>query len=196
LLHPDPRRIAMIGLGGGSLLKFCHRHLPASVLSVVEINARVIGLREAFAVPPDGARLQVLHGDGAAFVHGAPDRFDVLLVDGYDARGLPARLSSQRFYDGCRRTLSEQGVLVVNLHQEHPVFDRVVQRIRRSFAAELLVVGDQAQRNSVVFATRAPMRQCMRPEPLRRPRAVAPGGWATLQDAFAGVCAAHRERGA
>ena len=28
LLHPAPRRIGMVGLGGGSQAKFCLRHLP------------------------------------------------------------------------------------------------------------------------------------------------------------------------
>src|SRR5512146_1660508 len=53
LFRPDPRQIAMIGLGGGSLAKFCHRHLPAARLQVVEINPHVIALRDEFHVPPD-----------------------------------------------------------------------------------------------------------------------------------------------
>ena len=30
LFHPAPARIGMIGLGGGSIAKFCHRYLPAA----------------------------------------------------------------------------------------------------------------------------------------------------------------------
>ena len=68
LLHqPAPRSIAMVGLGGGSLAKFCHRHLPLSCITVVEISLDVIALREAFAIPPDSERFSVLHGDAAEF---------------------------------------------------------------------------------------------------------------------------------
>ena len=35
----------MIGLGGGSLVRFCHRHLPHSRMTVVEINPAVVALR-------------------------------------------------------------------------------------------------------------------------------------------------------
>ena len=28
LFNPAPKRIAMVGLGGGSLAKFCYRNLP------------------------------------------------------------------------------------------------------------------------------------------------------------------------
>src|SRR5213078_22970 len=36
LFHPEPRSVLMIGLGGGSLPKFFHRHLRATRLRVVE----------------------------------------------------------------------------------------------------------------------------------------------------------------
>ena len=41
LFHPAPAQIALIGLGGGSLVKFCHRHLKRSALTVAEINPHV-----------------------------------------------------------------------------------------------------------------------------------------------------------
>ena len=51
LFNPNPEHIVMIGLGGGSLAKFCYRHLPRSQITVVEINADVIALREEFCIP-------------------------------------------------------------------------------------------------------------------------------------------------
>ena len=42
LWQPRPASIALIGLGGGSLVKFCHRHLPDSTLQVAE-NTRSSG---------------------------------------------------------------------------------------------------------------------------------------------------------
>lgn len=38
LLEPSPRHVAMIGLGGGSLAKYCYRHLPGTGITAVEIN--------------------------------------------------------------------------------------------------------------------------------------------------------------
>ena len=38
LFCPEPRRILMIGLGGGSLVKFCNRRLPSTHVTVVEID--------------------------------------------------------------------------------------------------------------------------------------------------------------
>src|SRR5262249_55489323 len=46
LFNPNPEHIVMIGLGGGSLAKFCYRNLPRSRITVVEISPDVIALRE------------------------------------------------------------------------------------------------------------------------------------------------------
>src|ERR1700691_3480955 len=60
LLHPAPRRLCMIGLGGGSIAKFVHRHLPEIQTHVIELNPRVIGVaRTMFGLPVDDARLNV-----------------------------------------------------------------------------------------------------------------------------------------
>src|SRR5690606_15673673 len=64
LFDPDPAHMLMIGLGGGSLPKFCHRYLPQTSIDVVEIDPDVIALRDAFHVPPDDARFRVIAADG------------------------------------------------------------------------------------------------------------------------------------
>ncbi len=152
LFAPAPAQIALIGLGGGSLVKFCHRHLQRSALTVAEINPHVVALRDAFEVPPDDARLRVITTDGAHLVRDTHERFDVLLVDGFDTDGLPKALRSQRFYDNCADVLQSGGLLVVNLHNDRVNCDTWVERIRRSFAGSVLLVDDSDASNRVVFA--------------------------------------------
>ena len=53
--------------GGGSLAKFCYRHLPDTCITVVEINPHVIALRDEFKVPPDDRRFRVVEADGVHF---------------------------------------------------------------------------------------------------------------------------------
>src|SRR5438270_10265377 len=53
LFNRTPARILLLGLGGGSLAKFCYRHLPDSSITAVELNPDVIALREEFHIPPD-----------------------------------------------------------------------------------------------------------------------------------------------
>jgi spermidine synthase len=152
LFNPEPRQIVMIGLGGGSLAKFCYHHLPRASVQVAEINPHVIALREEFYVPSDDERFRVIRTDGAQFVRHRVVRPDVLVVDGFDTDGQPPRLASQRFYDDCHEMLQPDGILVVNLHYGHRQRDAFIERIRRSFDDAVLVVDDGDLSNSIVFA--------------------------------------------
>ncbi|WP_341889391.1 transferase [Variovorax sp. YR752] len=195
LFQPDPRQIAMIGLGGGSLAKFCHRYLPDACIEVVEINPHVIALREQFHVPPDDARLRVLHGDGAKYVRDSAARVDVLVVDGFDSDGLPGQLCSQRFYDDCFDMLAPGGVMVVNLHYGHLHYQRHLDRIQRSFDAAVLVVDDGELSNSIVFAGKGGALDRVAPGLVRRPSGLARGAADQLLGAFAQVSRALKDRG-
>lgn len=152
LFHPCPQRIAMMGLGGGSLAKFCHHHLPAAHMDVVEINPHVIALREEFGVPVDGPRFRVIEADGARFIREAAQHYDVLLLDAFDDQGLPGQLASARFYRDCADALQPGGVLVANLPASLHHLSVCLKRIRMAFGGAVLVVGDDDLENVVVFA--------------------------------------------
>jgi len=154
LFSPTPARMAMVGLGGGSLAKFCYRQLPGCLISVVEINPHVIALRGDFQVPDDDGRFQVIEGDGAAFVASQAGAFDTLLVDGFDHQGQPAQLCSQRFYDDCFAALAPGGILAVNLHYDDPDYALRAGRIQRSFGGNAVEICAVEKSNCIVFASR------------------------------------------
>lgn len=152
LLQPAPARIAMIGLGGGSLAKYCGFKLRSTDFTAVEIAPAVIALRDAFGIPVDGPTFRIVEGDGAEFVRGEGEPFDVLLVDGFDRCGQPEQLSSPAFYDACRDRLTDTGVLVVNLQSDDPAHEVYVHRIRDSFSGRIACVSADDTHNMVVFA--------------------------------------------
>ena len=152
LFQPRPQHIVMVGLGGGSLVKFCHRYLPHSRITVLELRADVIALREQFAIPPDDARLRIVCADAARHMAALADSADVLLVDGFDADGLPPALSSARFYADCRRALRPGGVLVANMFSYDPHFPAMRRRLRVAFADRLCQFRGIAGNNRLLFA--------------------------------------------
>ena len=196
LFNPRPSALAMIGLGGGSLAKFCHRHLPDSAITVVEINPHVIELREAFKVPPDSARFKVLAADGVRFVADTPERFDVLMVDAFDAEGMPAALGTPRFYDDCRDVLRPDGLMVVNLHSGHPHFPVYLERIRASFGAAVLCMEEPGGSNGVVFACKGDLLERGALGPVRCPRSLTGEAWEQLRPVFSRIAQRLRRDGA
>lgn len=153
LFQPAPLHIGMVGLGGGSLAKFCYRQLPACRITVAEINPHVIALRRDFQIPDDDDRLVVQQADGAAFVARHAGGFDALLVDGFDHQGQPAQLCSAAFYDDCLAALASGGVLAVNLHHDHADYPLWIARLQRSFNGNVVEVLAPEKSNSIAFAS-------------------------------------------
>jgi spermidine synthase len=154
LFTPQPARIAMIGLGGGSLAKYCRRRLPDADFTAIELSPEVIALRREFAIPDDDVRFRIVCADGADFIRDAGPSFDVLLVDGFDRGGQPSRLCSAAFYDDCRAALAPGGILVVNLCADDSGYGRYIGRISDSFDEKVIVVEADEGENKIVFACR------------------------------------------
>ena len=175
LFVPRPRQIVMVGLGGGSLAKFCHRHFPDSSISVIELRADVIALRAQFAIPPDDARFRVIHADATLWLAAHPGSADVLVVDGFDAAGLPPQLGSARFYGDCRRALRDGGVLVANIFSYDPHYLGMLERLRLMFDERVCWFDKVAGNNRILFAVKAPPGRSAGPAPraLRLQRLVA-----------------------
>jgi len=152
LFAPWPGRIAMIGLGGGSLAKYCRRHLPDADFTAIELSREVIALRDEFAIPGDDEHFRVVCADGADFVRDAALSFDVLLVDGFDSGGQPGRLCTAAFYDDCRAALRPGGILVVNLCADDTGCGRYISRISVAFNGKALVVEADEGENKIAFA--------------------------------------------
>lgn len=193
LFNPQPEQITMIGLGGGSLAKFCHRHLPAAAIEVVEINSQVVDLRSAFKVPGDDERFRVVLGDGADTVGQARQSIDVLLVDGYDHVGIPTRLASAEFYLNCRRALRPHGLMVANIVAAHPNHGALMARIRAAFGDSVLVVHDSEGRNDIVFAWLGDLDDAFLADH-GRPTAIRSEAWDHLIPAMDRVRFAWRDR--
>jgi spermidine synthase len=157
LLTGDIEQIGMVGLGGGSLTKFCYRHLPKARIEVAEIDEQVIGLRNHFCIPDDDARLGIYCMDGSDFVRQSENRFDVLLIDGYDSNGQPPQLCSQDFYDDCYRALRPGGVLVVNLISGSSELESYSKRIQQSFQDSAIVINAIDSLNMIAFACKGSM---------------------------------------
>ena len=151
LFHPEPRRALMIGLGGGSLAKFCHRNLRRTAIRVIELDAAVVAAaRQHFALPPDDARLSVEIGDGVEAL--SPECCDVLMLDAFEDELHVPRLASSEFYDGAFLALAEPGALVVNFMNDDPKFDLTLQRLERAFGGAVLAMPALYDPNILVFA--------------------------------------------
>lgn len=152
LFNPAPRSVLMIGLGGGALHKYIHKHLPETDLTTVEINPGVIELRQVFCIPPDDERSRIVCADGAAFLAKPAHQFDVILVDGFNAAGLPDALCSPGFYRRVKAALAPQGLMVANVQADTAQTREIHKRVGRVFEGAMLSFESDEGGNDIVLA--------------------------------------------
>ncbi len=156
LLRPSawPRTVLLIGLGAGSLARFLWRYRSGAALTVVELREDVVHAAARFFRLPDDARVDIELGDGAQFVAREGPSFDLVLVDGYDARGRVGALDTPAFYAHCARRLARGGMLATNLLGRHRGVDASLARVRDAFAGRALALPPCRSGNVVVLASR------------------------------------------
>ncbi|HEY9100506.1 polyamine aminopropyltransferase [Chitinimonas sp.] len=134
LFRDVPREVLQIGLGGGSISKFIHRHMPTTRSVTVELLPQIVSVaRSMFFLPPDDERLEVIVGDGAQHIAAMSHQVDVILLDAFGPTGIAESLSTEDFFGRCREQLTDDGVLLVNLWGSDPKFGAYVDRLTRAF---------------------------------------------------------------
>lgn len=160
LLHPQPRRVLMIGLGGGSMARFLHQAYPRTQVVALDVSPEVVAAaRRHFDFPPDDVRLSVVLEDGADWVPAHPASADVILLDAFiDGRQVP-ELCTESFYAGARAALTEPGVLVQNFMADDSRLHRHVENMEAAFGRKVTLLQAADRVNMIAFAFRgAPAR--------------------------------------
>ena len=156
LFLPRPRHLSIVGLGGGSLTKFCHRELPRTRVTTVEIDQGVIDCAPYFEMPAEDQRLRLVHADAVAYFAAAPEPSDVILVDGCDESGTVSAFCRASFYRDLRAALQPGGVLVVNLIGLDAVVEAHQRLIEEAFEGRALLQEVPAEGNRIAFAFQPP----------------------------------------
>jgi len=126
LLNPEPQRILMLGLGGGTLPMALDELLPDARMDVIEIDPAVVRVaREYFGFAPS-ERVRVIAQDGRVFVKRAlqkQERYDLIILDAFNGEYIPEHLMTREFLEEVRALLSENGVLAANTFSISALYD-------------------------------------------------------------------------
>lgn len=158
LFHPHPEHVVIVGLGGGSLTRFCYRQLPLTRVTTVEIDEDVIALSDLFRLPACGHRARLVHADAAEYFATTEEHADVVLIDGCDRWGTAPTFCEPAFYENLRLKLRRQGLLVVNLIGHDNRKGAILRSVAETFSGRYVLLDVPAGGNSLLFAFNDPDR--------------------------------------
>jgi len=149
-LHvPDPQRVLVVGLGGGSIPGFVHRRFPRTRVDVVEIDPVVVAVAKSHFGYVEDARMRCYVEDGRAFIERSPDRYDVIFLDGFGTDSVPRHLTTREFMQAVKRALRPGGIVVGNVwaRSHNRLYDSMIRTYRTVYdQVSLLDVGGAANR--------------------------------------------------
>ncbi len=124
----EPRRILVVGLGGGSIPSFLHLHYPRARIDCAEIDASVIDVAKRFFSFEEDARLQARLADGRKFIEETASRYDLIFLDAYGDDFIPPALATREFLLAVRRALSPRGIVLGNIWSRfsNPQYDSML----------------------------------------------------------------------
>ncbi len=134
LWRPSPRRICVLGFGGGRISLVLHAHLPDVVIDNVDIDPAFATIAsDYFGVTFD--ERQHLHiADALEYLRLSPHRYDIIIMDAFsDARDHLGHLATAEFYALCRERLRPDGVIGVNMLRSDPEFSTKVRTFHSAF---------------------------------------------------------------
>lgn len=124
--HEDPRRVLIVGLGGGSIATALRKLAPAIQVDVVEIDPAVTRVAKRFFNFVDEPPVRVSELDGRVFVKRAARegrQYDVILLDAFDHEYIPEHLLTREFLLEVKALMAPRGVLVANTFSSSRLYD-------------------------------------------------------------------------
>jgi spermidine synthase len=153
-LCEEPRRILVVGLGGGSLPTFLRKHYPAAAIDVAEIDPDVVDVAKKYFGFREDERMHARTGDGRQFIENARQAdYDIIFLDAFGARDVPKHLTTLEFLQITRRALKPNGVVVSNIWRpaSNPLYDAMARTYQEAFD-ELFILDVPGDVNNIFLA--------------------------------------------
>ncbi len=157
-----PKRVLVIGLGGGALPKFFTQQFPQTQLDIVEIDPDVVTVAQKFFSYTPSPSTKIFTTDGRLFLKQNRNKYDLIVVDAYASDRIPFHLTTREFFALVKQNLNPDGVMALNLW-EYLVNRYLVSELRtvQSTFPQTYLFTTTDPASKVVFAT-------MRKEPVSK----------------------------
>jgi len=117
--QPETLRVLMLGMGGGSIVHHLFHTLPNIQMTVVELRQAVIDCAYNYFQLPNEPEIDVACEDAITFIAdnaaNNAQPYDVIIVDIFDAHGLPSELSNKQFQEDIWQNTNLPGLVIYNL---------------------------------------------------------------------------------
>lgn len=127
--NPAPRRVLVLGLGGGTLPMTVARLFPEARIDAVEIDPAVVRVARRFFNFRDSDRVKVFEEDARVYVKRArtrlapAERYDLVMLDAFDHEYIPEHLLTREYFQELRGIMTGRATLAANTFSASRLYD-------------------------------------------------------------------------
>jgi len=129
----EPKRLLMLGLGGGTLSTYFGRAMPDLAIDTVEIDRRVIETAKQYFGLRESERVRYLDSDGRVYLNRNKGLYDLILLDAYRGGFVPFHLLTKEFYTLVKQRLTPGGAVASNIHDGTKLYHSTVKTLGEVF---------------------------------------------------------------
>jgi spermidine synthase len=133
VFHSKPKRVLMIGLGGGGFNQFFEKAFPSATLESVELDPKVFELAQEYLGFKSTERDSVKIFDGRMFLRQSKNVYDWIILDAFRGGFVPPHLKTVEFYKLAQSHLAPDGLFVANVHTNSSLFASDIRTMRQVF---------------------------------------------------------------
>ncbi len=126
LLNPEPKRILVAGLGGGTIPTVMRELFPEARIDVLEVDQAVVTVAKQFFNFVEDEQLVNHVVDARVFIKRAGlrgEQYDYIVLDAFSGEYIPEHLLTREFLEEVSQILTPDGVLVANTFASSGLYD-------------------------------------------------------------------------
>lgn len=126
LLIDDPKKVLIIGLGGGTLSNTISELYPKAIIENIEIDPAVIKVARDYFNFKESTKVTAKVQDGRIFIKRAAlkkQQFDWIILDAFNGDYIPEHLLTKEFFEELKSVLASDGVIAANTFSSSKLYE-------------------------------------------------------------------------
>jgi len=156
LFNDEPKRILIVGLGGGTMSNTLAQLYPQSQIDNIEIDPAVIKVARDYFGFLENDKVKTYPQDGRIFIKRAllkKQTYDWIILDAFNGDYIPEHLMTKEFLQEAKALLSENGILSSNTFSLSELYAHESATYKAVFG-DFYQVSNQVNSNRIILVSK------------------------------------------
>ncbi len=131
-LIPHKPSVLVLGLGGGGIVREIYDIWPSARITAIEYDSEMIKIAHELKYYGEFPVPEIICADAGEAVPALKTKFDVIAVDIFKGGKPSALLLQSDFIEALKNTLTDEGILLVNVADSREYLDAVAKHFTRA----------------------------------------------------------------